>query len=104
MRVAHILPWPTIGGVEHGALRAARAARDSGIESVAFHLRQAWPVERQSQWGRLGVVTDSSRAKRKDQARGALPVLWRFMAAEKAACVGNAKSARSWKREVSATG
>ena len=46
MRVAHILPWPTIGGVEHGALRAARAARDSGIESVAFHLRQAWPVER----------------------------------------------------------
>lgn len=34
--VAHILPWATVGGVEHATLRIAQAVGDAGFESVAF--------------------------------------------------------------------
>jgi glycosyltransferase involved in cell wall biosynthesis len=44
-RVAHILPWPTIGGVEQATLRIADAVVGRGFENVAFCLAGETPVQ-----------------------------------------------------------
>lgn len=41
--VAHVLPWPGIGGTEHATLRIARAASERGYRSIAFY-REDSPV------------------------------------------------------------
>jgi len=43
LTVAHVLPWPGIGGTEHATLRIARAAAERGHRSVAFY-REDSPV------------------------------------------------------------
>jgi glycosyltransferase involved in cell wall biosynthesis len=35
--IAHVLPWPGIGGTEHATLRIARAAAERGYRSIAFY-------------------------------------------------------------------
>lgn len=37
LTVAHLLPWPGIGGTEHATLRIARAAAERGYRNIAFH-------------------------------------------------------------------
>ncbi|MBA2670112.1 MAG: glycosyltransferase family 4 protein, partial [Gemmatimonadetes bacterium] len=44
LRVAHILPWPTVGGVEHATLRMARYLKS--VDSVAFCLDGGGQVTR----------------------------------------------------------
>jgi glycosyltransferase involved in cell wall biosynthesis len=41
--IAHVLPWPGIGGTEHATLRIARAAAERGYGNIAFY-RQDSPV------------------------------------------------------------
>jgi glycosyltransferase involved in cell wall biosynthesis len=43
LTVAHLLPWPGIGGTEHATLRIARAAAERGYRNIAFY-RQDSPV------------------------------------------------------------
>jgi len=43
LTVAHLLPWPGIGGTEHATLRIARAAAERGYRNVAFY-REDSPV------------------------------------------------------------
>src|SRR6185369_7967186 len=43
LTIAHLLPWPGIGGTEHATLRIARAAAERGYRNVAFY-RQDSPV------------------------------------------------------------
>lgn len=43
-RIAHILPWSSVGGVEQATLRIAQAVEGAGFESVAFCLDEAEPV------------------------------------------------------------
>ncbi len=38
IRVAHILPWPTVGGVEQATLRIMKLAAGEGVEHVAYCL------------------------------------------------------------------
>jgi glycosyltransferase involved in cell wall biosynthesis len=42
--IAHLLPWPGIGGTEHATLRIASAVRERGFRSVVFHLEEATAV------------------------------------------------------------
>ena len=42
--IAHILPWPTVGGTEQATLRIAQAVADAGFRNVAFYLKGASPV------------------------------------------------------------
>jgi glycosyltransferase involved in cell wall biosynthesis len=44
-RVAHVLPWPTVGGVELGALRLARSLREQSVFSLALVQQNAAPVD-----------------------------------------------------------
>lgn len=37
LTVAHLLPWPGIGGTEHATLRIARAAAERGYRNIAFY-------------------------------------------------------------------
>lgn len=43
--IAHVLPWPAVGGTEHATLRIATTVRDHGFESIAFCLRGADGVQ-----------------------------------------------------------
>jgi glycosyltransferase involved in cell wall biosynthesis len=43
LTVAHLLPWPGIGGTEHATLRIARAAAERGYRNIAFY-REDSPV------------------------------------------------------------
>ena len=43
-RIAHILPWPSVGGTEAATMRIARAVEGADYTSVAFCLRGATPV------------------------------------------------------------
>jgi glycosyltransferase involved in cell wall biosynthesis len=43
-RIAHILPFPSVGGTEHATLRIAKAVDSSRFTSVAFCLPEAAPV------------------------------------------------------------
>ena len=43
LTIAHLLPWPGIGGTEHATLRVARAAAEHGYRSIAFY-REDSPV------------------------------------------------------------
>jgi len=43
-RIAHILPFPSVGGTEHATLRIAKAVDPSRFTSVAFCLPEAAPV------------------------------------------------------------
>ena len=43
-RIAHILPFPHVGGTEHGTLRIAKAIDATRFTSVAFCLKDADPV------------------------------------------------------------
>jgi glycosyltransferase involved in cell wall biosynthesis len=43
-RIAHILPWPSVGGTELATLRLARAVEGDEFTSVAFCLAEAAPV------------------------------------------------------------
>jgi glycosyltransferase involved in cell wall biosynthesis len=43
LTIAHLLPWPGIGGTEHATLRIARAAAERGYQNIAFY-RQDSPV------------------------------------------------------------
>ncbi len=42
--IAHILPFPELGGTEHATLRIAKAVDRSQFTNVAFHLPEAEPV------------------------------------------------------------
>ena len=42
--VAHVLPWPSIGGTERATLSVAQAVEPLGFGSVAFCLKDARPV------------------------------------------------------------
>jgi glycosyltransferase involved in cell wall biosynthesis len=41
LTVAHLLPWPGIGGTEHATLRIARAAAERGYRNVAFYRKDS---------------------------------------------------------------
>lgn len=41
IRIGHILPWPTVGGVEVATLAVANTMKSRGIESVAFCLKDS---------------------------------------------------------------
>jgi glycosyltransferase involved in cell wall biosynthesis len=41
LTVAHLLPWPGIGGTEHATLRIARAAAERGYRSIAFYRKDS---------------------------------------------------------------
>ncbi len=43
-RIAHILPYPSVGGTEHATLRIAKAVDPQRFDSIAFCLRDAEPV------------------------------------------------------------
>ena len=43
--IAHVLPYPAVGGTEHATLRIAKSLDPSRYASIAFHLPQADPVE-----------------------------------------------------------
>jgi glycosyltransferase involved in cell wall biosynthesis len=43
-RIAHVLPYPYVGGTEHGTLRIARAIDETRFTSVALCLGDAGPV------------------------------------------------------------
>jgi len=43
LTVAHLLPWPGIGGTEHATLRIARAAAERGYRNIVFY-REDSPV------------------------------------------------------------
>jgi glycosyltransferase involved in cell wall biosynthesis len=43
-RIAHILPFPSVGGTEHATLRIAKAVDPSRFSSIAFCLSEAAPV------------------------------------------------------------
>lgn len=53
--VAHVLPWPGIGGTEHATLRIAKAVADRGIRNIAFCRDDATEV--QAFFERAGVET-----------------------------------------------
>lgn len=40
-KIAHILPWPSIGGTEHATLRIAQATDGEEFQHMAFHLEGA---------------------------------------------------------------
>ena len=42
--IAHILPWPSVGGTEHGAVRIAQSIDADRFTSIAFCLPDAEPV------------------------------------------------------------
>jgi glycosyltransferase involved in cell wall biosynthesis len=42
--VAHVLPWPSVGGTELATLRIAQAVESAGFRSVAFCLAEGQPV------------------------------------------------------------
>jgi glycosyltransferase involved in cell wall biosynthesis len=42
--IAHILPFPNVGGTEQGALRVAQAANDGNFKHIAFYLDGAYAV------------------------------------------------------------
>lgn len=42
--IAHVLPWPSVGGTELATLRLARAAERAGFKSHAFYLKGATAV------------------------------------------------------------
>ncbi len=44
IRIGHILPWPTVGGVEVATLAVANTMKSRGIKSVAFCLKDATPL------------------------------------------------------------
>jgi glycosyltransferase involved in cell wall biosynthesis len=44
LNIAHILPWPTLGGVEIGTLRAAKLVEGENFRSIAYCLKEAAPV------------------------------------------------------------
>lgn len=43
-KIAHILPFPSVGGTEHATLRIARAIDPARFRSIALCLREAEPV------------------------------------------------------------
>jgi len=43
--VAHVLPFPSVGGTEHATMRIARSVDTSRFSSIAFCLREAEPVK-----------------------------------------------------------
>ena len=43
-RIAHVLPWPTVGGTEHAQLRLATAVEGDEFTSIAVCLSTAAPV------------------------------------------------------------
>ncbi len=55
-RIAHIMPWPSVGGTEHAQARLARAVEGEEFTSVAFCLRNAAPVAALFEEGRIPVV------------------------------------------------
>jgi glycosyltransferase involved in cell wall biosynthesis len=44
--IAHILPWPAVGGTEHATLRIARAVDRSKYSSIAFCVPDGQPVRK----------------------------------------------------------
>lgn len=42
--IAHVLPFPSVGGTEHATMRVARSVDASRFSSIAFCLREAEPV------------------------------------------------------------
>ncbi len=44
--IAHILPFPSVGGTEHATLRIAKAVDPRRFASIAFCLREAEPVRK----------------------------------------------------------
>ena len=43
-RIAHVLPFPAVGGTEHATLRIARAVDSSRFTSIAWHVPEATAV------------------------------------------------------------
>src|SRR5688572_14844512 len=44
VRVAHVLPWPTVGGTELATSRITRSVAADKFEHVAFHIPEAGPI------------------------------------------------------------
>lgn len=59
-RVAHVLPWPTVGGTEIATLRIVKALDGAGFEHVAFCTTDAAAVE--SFFHAAGVATTTYRS------------------------------------------
>jgi glycosyltransferase involved in cell wall biosynthesis len=55
-RIAHILPWPSVGGVEVATLRTMRAAEGAGLTGVAFVPRGGAAVRALFERGGVPVV------------------------------------------------
>lgn len=66
-----MLPWPTLGGVEHGTLRLVRAVASHGIESVAYCLPNA--VDVRAAFVKSGCETSSYEATTPSYRR---PIPW----------------------------
>lgn len=40
-QIAHIMPWSSVGGTEHGTLRIAQATKGEEFQHIAFHVEEA---------------------------------------------------------------
>jgi len=59
LRIAHSLPWSTVGGSEQATVRLARAAEGEEFTSSAFCLPDARPVRKLFE--REGIPAESAR-------------------------------------------
>lgn len=57
LRIAHVLPWPAVGGVEVGTLRVAQAVEGDDFRSVAYCLEEALPVRNMFEASGIPVAT-----------------------------------------------
>jgi glycosyltransferase involved in cell wall biosynthesis len=56
-RIAHVLPFPSVGGTEHATLRIAEAVDPSRFGSIVFCLRDATPVRAMFEERGIACVT-----------------------------------------------
>ncbi len=56
IRIGHVLPWPSVGGVELGTLTIANTMKGHGVESIAFCLQGSTLVS--DLFTKQGIETD----------------------------------------------
>jgi glycosyltransferase involved in cell wall biosynthesis len=59
-RIAHIMPWPNVGGTEHAQARLARAVEGPEFSSIAFCLRDSGAVGALFKQGGIPVLSYES--------------------------------------------
>lgn len=57
LHIAHVLPWPAVGGVEVGTLRVAQAVEGDDFRGVAYCLQDALPVRKLFEGSGIPVAT-----------------------------------------------